>query len=161
MTQGDTVSNRKTKTHHVYVLPEHVNGRPHTTEPTRNRALAQMIEWETAGELTAIQQTWLNNYLLSERNENQRILQWYKAWQNGGGDEPGPEFGRTVAVDTSIAKGTGDLESIKRAIQAVTASNAHGQTSLEIEHGWDHGGISGALSKAHRAGVVVRLTEKR
>lgn len=153
---------------HVYVMPEHVPviegiQTRATRDPYYNAHRALVEQYYV--DLPAVVQQKHDFLVRAERAELRRIREWadrFIAAYSNGDPLPTMKLGRTVAVDTSTGKGSEDLKSMPRALYAVISSGYRGTTSMEARrHGEKGGGISGSLTKLHKAGVIRCLELKR
>ena len=148
---------------HIYILPEYVGPMTKTREPEANAAYQILdrhysdLPPQAKSEYTAL--------LAVEAKEGVNLRSWADSFRrafHAGDPLPQRAFGKTVSVNTSTMKGAEDLSSMGRAYLAVLVAGSSGVTSIEARKlGEKGGGISGALSKLHRARVIKCLEATR
>lgn len=148
---------------HIYVLPEYVGPRTDTREPEANAAY-QILDRHYP-DLPPAARKEFDVLLAAETKEGVDIRNWARAFKyafDHGKPLPQRAFGKTVVVNTSTLKGAEDLSSMGRAYLAVLRAGSSGVTSIEARKlGEKGGGISGALTKLHQAGVIKCLEATR
>lgn len=148
---------------HIYVLKVWVPAGTPVRSPESNASYKILDTHYT--DLPSGARKDFDRLLAAEAREHVEIRYWAKQFisaYDAGDPLPQRNLGSTVSVDTSTLKGAEDLSSMGRALLAVLDAGARGVTSIEARKmGERGGGISGALTKLHQAGVISCLEARR
>ena len=140
----------------IYVLREHINGRPYHDAPNPNAAHKDLAAIYAVDRLAAYPVI-KDNFEHRELKRNKRIRD-NKAWASLAID--------AIIHGTPIPTAANSKVKRERAVlilKTLLVAGPLGATRKEIcsDHGIDGGKVSGALSLLHEAAVIARLVDKR
>jgi hypothetical protein len=152
------------KQHHVYKSDLYLDPAEETMPPVFGQPYNILAEdYDDLPEKT--QEKFDRTVLEPQRKERATYQAWATKFRDAwvaGEPLPSVKFGSTIRTDTSKEKGEADMTSIAKAYLAVLEAGKQGITSMEArKNGEVGGGISGALTKLHQHGIIVRLKKTR